>query len=158
MSQKSFSNPLSLDAIYIQALAEENKALREEIRVSREAAEITASLVVKQFEETEKLLHRFQVANAQRKAVLNSASQVSIIATSILGIITVFNTGAENLLGYQAEEVIGKETPEKFHLESEIAERCKQITDVGGKIDDPHDLFEYVLHVQNEQREWTYKV
>ena len=83
MSQKSFSKSLSLDAIYIQALAEENKALREEIRVSREAAEITASLVVKQFEETEKLLHRFQVANAQRKAVLNSASQVSIIATSM---------------------------------------------------------------------------
>jgi len=156
MSQNSFSTPLSLDAIYIQALAEENKALREEIRVSREAAEITASLVVKQFEETEKLLNRFQVANAQRRAVLDSASQVSIIATSILGIISVFNTGAVNLLGYPAEEVIGKETPEKFHLESEIASRCKKITDIGGKIHDPHDLFEYVLHVQNEQSEWTY--
>jgi PAS domain S-box-containing protein len=156
MNQNRFPKSLSLDTFYIQALVEENKILREEIRVSREAAEITANLVVKQFEETEKLLHRFQVANAQRKAVLNSASQVSIIATSILGIITVFNTGAENLLGYQADEVIGKETPEKFHLESEVASRCKKITDTGGKINDPNDLFEYVLHVQTEQSEWTY--
>lgn len=145
-----------IDTIYFQALVQENKTLREEIRVSREAAEITANLVVKQFEETERLLRRFQVANAQRKAVLNSASQVSIIATSILGIITVFNTGAENLLGYRADEVIGKETPEKFHLESEVASRCKKITDTGGRITDPNDLFEYVLHVRSEQSEWTY--
>ena len=39
---------------------------------SRESAEITASLVVKQFEETERVLRRFQVANAQSKAVLDS--------------------------------------------------------------------------------------
>ncbi|MHC4718141.1 MAG: PAS domain-containing protein, partial [Planctomycetota bacterium] len=89
-------------------ILEENDLLRKEIQVARRAAEITASLVVKQFEETEKILHRFQVANAQRKAVLNSATDISIIATNKKGIITVFNTGAENLLGYSAEELIGK--------------------------------------------------
>ena len=36
------------------ALAEENAILRKEIQVARKAAELTANLVVKQFEETEK--------------------------------------------------------------------------------------------------------
>jgi sensor histidine kinase regulating citrate/malate metabolism len=63
---------------------------------------LTANLVVKQFEETERILYRFQVANAQRKAVLNSATQISIFATDKAGVITVYNTGAENLLGYGA--------------------------------------------------------
>ena len=66
-------------------LKKENDILREEIRVSREAAEITAGLVVKQFEETERVLRRFQDANAMRKAVLDSAAQFAIIATNIRG-------------------------------------------------------------------------
>jgi len=68
-------------------ILEENDLLRKEIQVARRAAEITANLVVKQFEETEKILHRFQVANAQRKAVLDSATDISIIATNKKGII-----------------------------------------------------------------------
>ncbi len=44
------------------ALEAENRMLREEIRVSREAAEITAQLVVEQFEKTEAMLTRLQVA------------------------------------------------------------------------------------------------
>jgi hypothetical protein len=68
------------------ALVEENAILRKEIQVARKAADLTANLVVKQFEETEKVLHRFQVANAQRKAVLDSATRISIIATNKDGI------------------------------------------------------------------------
>ncbi len=99
-------------------LLQENALLRQEIREARKAAEITADLVVKQFEETERVLHRFQVANAQRKTVLDSATQISIIATNPQGIITVFNKGAENMLGYKAKEVIDRQTPLIFHLES----------------------------------------
>lgn len=117
---KLFPDDLSVQMNRIQALVEENKLLRREIRVSREAAEITAKLVVKQFVETEKILHRYQVTNAQRKAVLNSASQISIIATDIRGTIIVFNAGAENLLGYRANEVIGKRTPLIFHIREEL--------------------------------------
>ena len=108
-------------------LVEENELLRKEIQVARKAGEITASLVVKQFEETEKILHRFQVANAQRKAVLSSAAQISIIATNKEGLITVFNTGAENLLGYRSLEIIGKKTPELFHLAAELEADRKSV-------------------------------
>jgi signal transduction histidine kinase len=50
------------------ALEAENRMLREEIRVSREAAEITAQLVVEQFEKTEAMLTRLQLAGDRLNA------------------------------------------------------------------------------------------
>jgi len=140
-----------------QALAEENVLLRKEIQVARRAAELTANLVVKQFEETEKVLHRFQVANAQRKAVLDSATQNCIIATDKAGTITVFNTGAERLLGYSAEELIGKHTPAIFHLESELELFSMRLKSKYGYTVNGFDvLFEYAVREQAEPLEWTY--
>jgi len=148
---------IQINAERVQSLIEENRLLRQEIRVAREAAEITANLVVKQFEETEKILHRFQAANALRKAVLNSASQISIIATDAEGIITVFNTGAENLLGYRAEEVIGKVTPSIFHLESEMISRSEELICKTGREIRGFDIFrQYAMEGDSRHHEWTY--
>ena len=36
------------------------------------------------------------------------------------GPITVFNTGAERMFGYAAEEMIGRQTPAILHLEAEL--------------------------------------
>ena len=141
----------------IQRLLEENAILRNEIRVAREAAEITASLVVKQFEETERVLRRFQDANAQRKAVLDSATRIAIIATDIEGVITVFNTGAENLLKYHAGEVIGKATPEIFLSETELQAHSRALTAQCGRDIRGHEvLLEYARQGRKEQLEWTY--
>jgi signal transduction histidine kinase/CheY-like chemotaxis protein len=59
-------NPIlaAADSRY-SALEEENLMLRAEIRVAREAAEITTKLVVEQFEKTEAILTRFQIANVR---------------------------------------------------------------------------------------------
>jgi PAS domain S-box-containing protein len=136
---------------------EEIALLRKEIQVARKAADITANLVVKQFEETEKVLRRFQVANAQRKAVLDSAAQISIIATNKKGIIKVFNTGAENLLGYSAKELIGKQTPLIFHLESELEWFGETLNSkYGSEVEGLDVFFEYAIRGRSEQLEWTY--
>ena len=141
----------------IQALLKENAIFRKEIRVAREAAEITASLVVKQFEETERVLQRLQDANAQRKAVLDSATQIAIIATDLNGIISVFNTGAENLLLYRAVEVIGKATPEIFLLKSELKFHRETIKVNSGRNVKGYEIFlEYARQGRKEQQEWTY--
>ena len=139
------------------ALVEENAILREEIQVARKAADLTANLVVKQFEETEKVLNRFQVANAQRRAVLDSATRISIIATNKDGIISVFNTGAENLLGYDAHEIIGKQTPQIFHLPSELEIVSDSLSfKYGRKVTGLNVFFEYAVHEHLTQTEWTY--
>jgi PAS domain S-box-containing protein len=150
---REFSAPTTVYA----SLTEENELLRKEIQVSREAADITANLVVKQFEETEKILRRLQVANAQRKAVLDSAIQISIIATDKDGLITVFNTGAENLLGYRAEEIIGKWTPEIFHLKSELNMVSQNLSSkYGYNVEGINVFYEHAVRDRLAQQEWTY--
>jgi PAS domain S-box-containing protein len=141
----------------IQHLVQENELLKEEIRVSRESAEITAALVVKQFEETERVLRRFQVANAQRKAVLDSAAHLAIMATEETGTITVFNKGAENLLGYHASEVIGQMTPVVFHVREELKSKAKDLSlDLGRSLDTVDLFFHLAAHEMDETQEWTY--
>ena len=141
----------------VQDLVVDNEILREEIRVSRESAEITASLVVRQFEETERILQRLQMANAQRKAVLDSATHMAIVATDKKGRIIVFNKGAENMLGYGAEEVIGNATVLAFHSPSELRQRALAMGAGTGHLSDGMALlFQYALEPHQEQQEWTY--
>ena len=54
------------------------------------------------------------------KGVLDASTQVGIVATDVQGLITVFNSGAERMLGYAAGEMIGRQTPVVIHLEAEI--------------------------------------
>jgi PAS domain S-box-containing protein len=63
----------------------------------------------------------------QLQNVLHAATEVSIIATDIDGTITLFNTGAEKMLGYKAEEVIGKCSPLCFHLEEELNHKSEEL-------------------------------
>ena len=58
--------------------------------------------------------------------VLNAATEQSIIATDPDGLITVFNTGAEQMLGYSAQEMIGT-SPERFHDPAEIRARAAEL-------------------------------
>ena len=53
------------------------------------------------------------------ESILNS-SQLSIISTDIYGIVTTFNKASENLLGFAADEIIGKKSLSDFPLYSEI--------------------------------------
>ena len=141
----------------IHQLLEENELLKEEIRVARESAEITATLVVRQFEKTERVLRRFQVANAQRKAVLDSAANMAIMATDDLGTIVVFNKGAENLLGYHASEVVGQMTPMVFHHAGELKDRSDALSqELNRSIDNLGLFFHFASHKMGEAKEWTY--
>ena len=51
---------------------------------------------------------KLQEAISSLQAILNASKQVSIIATDKTGAITMFNSGAEQLLGYKSFEVVGK--------------------------------------------------
>lgn len=89
--------------------------------------------------------------------VLSAASEVSIIATDIDGVISVFNKGAENLLGYTAEEMIGKHTPSIIHEKKEIEARGIELTkDLGTLVEGFRVFVEKPEKYGSEQREWTY--
>ncbi len=89
--------------------------------------------------------------------VLQAASGVSIISTDTNGIITVFNTGAEKLLGYTAAEMIGKQSPAIIHLPEEVAARGKELTGMYGFAIEGFRVFVHIAELTgHEQREWTY--
>lgn len=54
------------------------------------------------------------------QAVLDAATEVAIIATDMDGTVTVFNRGAEHMLGYAADQMLGQ-TPARWHVASEIS-------------------------------------
>jgi len=93
-------------------------------------------------------------------AVLRAASRLSIIATDLQGVISVFNTGAEELLGYRAEELAGRSTLEIFHLPAELDAYARELSRRLGR---PVAGFETFVVLAREggpkefdRHEWTY--
>ena len=97
-------------------------------------------------------------ATEQLRDVLAAAADFSIISTDMVGVITLFNKGAENLLGYRAEEVVGKQTPALFHLPDEAAARSLELSkDFARPIEGFRVFVEIPEREGSETREWTYK-
>jgi PAS domain S-box-containing protein len=96
-------------------------------------------------------------SNARLGAILNAATLNSIIATDLQGLITIFNPGAEQMLGYTAGEIVGKHTPAIFHLESELEARGRSLSKHLGHPIQPVDiLVGLASEGESEEREWTY--
>ena len=53
--------------------------------------------------------HELHQANLQLSAVLEAASLVAVIAITPANKITIFNSGAERMLGYTAKEIVGSD-------------------------------------------------
>ena len=66
-------------------------------------------------------------AGALQNAILTSA-KFSIIATDEKGIIQLFNTGAEHMLGYTAAEVVNKISPSDIHDPQEVIARAHALS------------------------------
>jgi len=84
--------------------------------------------------------------------VLAAATECAIIGTSANGTITVFNAGAEKMLGYAASELVGQATPVVLHDAGEVAARAQALGEQPG--------FEVLVANARagnaETREWTY--
>ncbi|MDE2584224.1 MAG: CHASE domain-containing protein [Betaproteobacteria bacterium] len=96
-------------------------------------------------------------ANQRMQAVFDSATEVAIIATDTQGIITIFNRGAERMLGYSAAEVIGKCTPAMLHLPEEMERRGAELSTQFGWVVSGFDVFVTNARLAGvEEWEWTY--
>ncbi len=96
-------------------------------------------------------------AHIQLNNMMNSASQVSIIATDVSGVILTFNNGAQRMLGYSAEELVSRQTPAIFHLESDVTARGQELSRELGYPVEGFDVFvAYAKVGRPDEREWTY--
>ncbi|MES2284958.1 MAG: PAS domain S-box protein [Bacteroidota bacterium] len=96
---------------------------------------------------------------AEFQNVILDGTDYSIISTSEPdGIILTFNKGAEKMLGYKAEEMIGN-TPEIIHDKMEVLARAEVLTkELKQKVEPGVDVFHIKSRLGNSSdvNEWTY--
>ena len=87
------------------------------------------------------------------EAVLEAATATAIVGTDLDGVITLFNRGAENVLGWRASEVLNQRDWSLLHDRDEIARRAEELGLEPG--------FDVLVHrvragASTETRDWTY--
>lgn len=98
-----------------------------------------------------------RVVAAHQRALIDGVAH-AIISTDSEGLITSFNHTAERMLDYDADELIGKTTPELLHDPAEIAARAAELQrQYGQPVAAGFEafVFEARLGLVSE-REWTY--
>ncbi|HVU24578.1 MAG TPA: PAS domain S-box protein [Opitutus sp.] len=105
---------------------------------------------------------------AERTAALATVTRVqnavldgtvySIISTTPEGLITTFNAGAEKMLGYAREEMVGRRTPETIHVAGEVVARSVELSaELGDAIAPGFETFvARARRGETDEREWTY--
>ena len=106
---------------------------------------------------TERKQSEVELASATSllRTVLASATDVSIIATDADLVLRVFNRGAERLLGYTSQEVVGIETPGLIHDPLEVRQRAQELSASAGRLIAAGDYFKDPL-AHGSAREWRY--
>ncbi|WP_338761120.1 PAS domain S-box protein [Bernardetia sp. ABR2-2B] len=107
--------------IEIQSQQEELRATEEELRQNLEELSATQ-------EELQNQKEKIEEEGVYRKAILENAPMM-LISTDTKGIITSFNSLAEELLEYDAEKVVGKVSPAIFHDKHEVAVYAKELSE-----------------------------
>jgi PAS domain S-box-containing protein len=99
--------------------------------------------------------HRLFETSSLLRTVLDSASDVSIIATDPSLTIKVFNAGAERLLGYASDELVGRATPLLIHDPGELRDCSAELSAELGRPIEGADVFvEPSMH--GRSRVWRY--
>ena len=92
-----------------------------------------------------------------KQAIIDSANS-SIISTDAAGVIQSFSAGAERMLGYREEDIVGKATPALIHDPEEVAHRAAELsTELGREIAPGFEVFiaKAALGMVDEN-EWSY--
>ncbi len=130
--------------------------LYQKSRLNAREKDIANKNLMLEVNERKKMEAVLRETSAFRKAILDSANYM-IISTDTDGTILTFNKTAENLLGYKAEEVIGKFSPEIIHIEDELIEYAEELNEEGFDLTPGLEtVFAKARRNTIDEREWTY--
>jgi PAS domain S-box-containing protein len=91
------------------------------------------------------------------QAIIDSSTEVALISTDPHGIIRLFNTGAERMLGYSADELVGKHSPALFHDPAEVTAQAQVLSKKYEQNIQGFDVFVHqARQEQSETRQWSY--
>jgi PAS domain S-box-containing protein len=127
--------------------------ISERKKLDRDLRKLNAELHQRVAERTTELK---QTAALQR-AILNSANY-AIISGLPSGVITTFNSTAEEWLGYTAAEVVGRHTPALWHDPEEVRARTELLTrELGRSIEPGFETFVAKARLgAADENEWTF--
>lgn len=103
-----------------------------------------------------------RTAQVQAISILQQAilahSAYAIIATDKSGIITLFNPAAEKMLGYTADELVGRHSPAIWHEPHEVVARAAVLSEeLGRSVAPGFEVFVTRTHQGgSEESHWTY--
>ena len=101
--------------------------------------------------------HQLSRLNLLLENVLRASSEIAIIATDHVGLITVFNRGAELMLDYRAEDMVGQRDPGCLHVREEVEARGRELSLEAGYEGAGFRVFVQLSEqLGAEKREWTY--
>ena len=135
----------------------EVRYLKSAARLQRDLQGVPVKMTGVNFDVTESKLaeQRLIETSSLLNSVLESASEVSIIATDTDLVIRVFNKGAERLLGYSSQEMVGLHTPLTIHDATELQIRRREMSEELGIPIEGAEVFTHPS-VLRQLREWTY--
>lgn len=152
-----------------QYVIESGKTISEELKVDLPAFNITwishqvvklgdgVAVTMRDLTKKKKIESALAESERTQSAIVRSVAY-SIIATDIEGTIISMNQAAKNMLWYDAEELVGKHTPEIIHDKDEVIARASELSlELGRHIAPGFEVF--VAKADEgmpEEREWTY--
>jgi len=89
------------------------------------------------------------------QAMVDASDEVAVIATDTDGIITIFNTGAQRLLGYTAAEVVGTRRLDAFHDPVELQAWLRPLATADGQVPGVFEALSARAEGQTYSRQWT---
>lgn len=100
---------------------------------------------------------QLRAAHGQLRNVLDAATEVAIIATDLDGLINTFNVGAQKMLGYSEEDVVGKLRLMDLYQSAELEARASALSkDRGRPISASQLMFlDAVQDGTHPSQEWT---
>jgi PAS domain S-box-containing protein len=114
--------------------------------------------VIRDLTEQKSLQESRLASAAWQKAIVEGAGY-SIISTNAEGLIQTFNSTAEKMLGYRAEDMIGKESPAILHDLNEVISKATELSqELGYEVSPGFDVFVVKSKLSNipDENEWTY--
>ncbi|SHN27759.1 PAS domain S-box protein [Cryptosporangium aurantiacum] len=113
---------------------------------------VFATAILRDVTERRRVETEVRRTNDLLEGVLRGATECAIIGCDARGLITVFNEGAHRMLGYRAEEAIGKAALDLLHDPAEMAAMAHELGVSG-----PTEVFPTLMKNGGPStREWTY--
>ncbi|WP_295479186.1 diguanylate cyclase [uncultured Pseudomonas sp.] len=117
------------------------------------------ALVEQRTSELRQREQQLRVTHGQLCNVLDAATEVAIIATDLNGVITTFNVGAQKMLDYREEEVLGLFALEDLHDPAELQAHAQRLHSSGqARVSAGQAmLVEAAEPGHHAAREWTFR-